>query len=517
MREENKRMKVDEMIEAITAWNKKYPKAPIGIRNDKKDIAEELRSYVGYDAKESRKLIEEYRALRSKYDYLRLRRGMLTYDQLNACKEADMRGVFGNTSTVEQLALKYRISEKKINYIIDTYGSFDKFLSAYFSNNLTVRDEVMLEDNLKRAFDVYENSNPVYSRIYFDMMRSDRTFNTQSIGIFSSKELMDTLNKMHITSKPNESDLSFTARHRDLYLQRYDIKNLKVNTYKDIAKPRVIGPERIRQLMIAMNGIIRKELGTQLFEVGQKGRVVIPEEMALRVDKIKNMIFSSNYIFYPDDEYRDLPVDLDFDSLIREYESLIKDFDKYYTEQKLKEGDEKERGIRTDDSFASLENLDIPLSTYVVLVYNGIYSYKKLLEEYQNGSLEGMLNEERYKLVASEIEKIESRNVKITSKKIVRPKEDEIKNIGLSGATYNALMRSGIRSKEQLMSMSEEDLLKFRGIGPKAVTEIMKAISDLKNHSIEEVKDVTKDVGDVAKVMGELMDLAITEENNIEH
>lgn len=51
-----------------------------------------------------------------------------------------------------------------------------------------------------------------------------------------------------------------------------------------------------------------------------------------------------------------------------------------------------------------------------------------------------------------------------------------IEDLGLSVHAYNALMRCGYRTANELRGLTEEDLLRIAGIGKKTAKEIMEAV-----------------------------------------
>lgn len=54
-----------------------------------------------------------------------------------------------------------------------------------------------------------------------------------------------------------------------------------------------------------------------------------------------------------------------------------------------------------------------------------------------------------------------------------------IDEIGLSVRTYNVLSRTGIRTVEELKSMSDEELCKVRNLGRKSLLEILEKLKSL--------------------------------------
>ena len=65
----------------------------------------------------------------------------------------------------------------------------------------------------------------------------------------------------------------------------------------------------------------------------------------------------------------------------------------------------------------------------------------------------------------------------------------KIENLNLSVRARNALMRAGVRTTDQLMSMEADDLRKMRNIGEKTLYEIqktMKTVETLERQSQQE-------------------------------
>lgn len=58
-----------------------------------------------------------------------------------------------------------------------------------------------------------------------------------------------------------------------------------------------------------------------------------------------------------------------------------------------------------------------------------------------------------------------------------QPEPESIAELGLSNRTRNALGRSGVRTIEQLLKMSEDEILMLRDIGRTNMTEIRTTLS----------------------------------------
>lgn len=60
---------------------------------------------------------------------------------------------------------------------------------------------------------------------------------------------------------------------------------------------------------------------------------------------------------------------------------------------------------------------------------------------------------------------------------IKAPEEDDLKSLGLSNRSYNALIKNNINRISDLQSMTLEDLLKVEGLGDKSIEEIQRLLS----------------------------------------
>ena len=88
---------IDEKIDALIAWRKKYPE--IQIVPDSREI---LSQYVE-TKEEEQQILEEYEKIQKYYEYIRARKsqGKLDKEQISKCKEGDVEGVFGYPTKIE--------------------------------------------------------------------------------------------------------------------------------------------------------------------------------------------------------------------------------------------------------------------------------------------------------------------------------------------------------------------------------------------------------------------------------
>ena len=104
--ERKKGAKIDEKIDLMADWIKKYPLAKICLNIVRFEVLEQYAK----SEEDLEKLKQEYQEMIKYYEYARTRNvyGKLTPDQVLKCKDANIGGVFGYPTYMENLAKEYR-------------------------------------------------------------------------------------------------------------------------------------------------------------------------------------------------------------------------------------------------------------------------------------------------------------------------------------------------------------------------------------------------------------------------
>lgn len=183
---------IDEKMISLVEWRRKYPKIKITpISTD-----EELREYARTD-EEFRKIQEEYEKMQRYYDYIRYRKyqGKLNEKQMQRGKEGEIGGVFGYSTRIEELAKRYGIIEKDIDYLLTKFGTLDNFYEMHNTGKIEDKKDRKLEERIIRnVVDIDDNSNIGYDNLYRDILR----IKTSEKGVFfySSKGLQKALEEI---------------------------------------------------------------------------------------------------------------------------------------------------------------------------------------------------------------------------------------------------------------------------------------------------------------------------------
>lgn len=156
---------IDEKIDRLVEWRRKYPKATVT-----PIVSSEILSEYAGAEEEQKQLIEEYEKMLRYYDYVRTRnsKGKLDENQIKKCRDGNVGGVFGENpevtnvikSETDKLTKKYGLSEETINSIRKQYGSIDEFRKIYIEAlinqnvNQVIPKDLLKNANLIRGFDL---------------------------------------------------------------------------------------------------------------------------------------------------------------------------------------------------------------------------------------------------------------------------------------------------------------------------------------------------------------------------
>ena len=183
---------IDEKIDSLVEWRRRYPKIKIiPIATD-----EELREYARTD-EEFSQIQEEYEKMQRYYDYVRYRKyqGKLNEKQMEKCKEGEIGGVFGYSARIEELSKKYGIKEKDIDYLLTKFGTLDNFFEMHNTGKIEDDMDKTLEERIIRnAVDIDGNSNIGYDNLYRDLLGIQRR--EKGVFFYSSKGLQKALEEL---------------------------------------------------------------------------------------------------------------------------------------------------------------------------------------------------------------------------------------------------------------------------------------------------------------------------------
>lgn len=450
---------IDEKIDALIEWKANHPDIVLSYANDNY-INNYLASREDIGEKEKNKLLEYYKKMQRYLAYVKHRtyEKKLTKTQLNKLKNANFDTSYGYSDEIEQLALKYRIRPSKIKYILDKYGSMDKFITKY-------RDGKLKEDLnfFRRVFNIdYENANmdDLVYELYINA-----TASKYSTVFYSGKYLETVISTLE-------------ERMQQILIAIYglDTNSKKTQT--------LLGQEfNISQQYVG----IQKNRGLRKLRSNGHNFLFYLDEEAL------DEFYKSNAFFNPDEEYLDIPCDLNTNELIIKFKKR-----------------EIKRLQNTLKEFAQLSNEEIntlmvkpirilnlsPQTNYLLrrAGINTVATLVRLTDE-EVRQIETLGNKDCEEIIEilhnlpQEIILKQQEAQKIAPVEIIAEKSIDILN--LSVRSHNCLKRSRITTIGELQNLTEEDLLHIRNLGRKGVGEILTAIANLQQTQISEPQEET--------------------------
>lgn len=123
------KLSIDSMIQLLIEWKNKYPK--VSVWESERWALDKIKKYSRSDD-EYNDLVRKYKKVKKYCSKLKkeLEKEELTPEQKQLLKEANIGGIFGFSSQVEELAKKYRVYERDIDKIIQDFGSVENYIQS---------------------------------------------------------------------------------------------------------------------------------------------------------------------------------------------------------------------------------------------------------------------------------------------------------------------------------------------------------------------------------------------------
>ena len=484
---------IDEKIDALIDWKKRYPDAKViskslGLQLNNEIIKklEELAKTEGIEFSEFEK---KYQKLRNYNAYVRSRasQGKLTEEQWNRCKEGELRGIFGLSTKIQELADKLKIDEKKVTDITDHFGSIDNFIKMYTEGKLSEEQTMFYNNNLiNNMIDI--DCNPFeenYSRLVAAVAGvSSHSFDDEhEFKLFSSAEIDTALDALDPCEK-------------EIMQLRYGLIDGEAKTLKDLskyfnitsAKIRLIEAKDLRKLRFP-----RSKVRPFTFEQLKENKYISDEEIKLLSD-LENDILKSNLIFKYD-SIDDLDFSKDkFDNVRRIKEQIkIREEESKETEDDIKDIPGNIKDIPENIKDMYIKNLDLSIGTYVSLHRAGIKTIAELSDLSETELMQvGNLNRECVKEITSKL--IEHGIKPGESNETVVKEKFTLGELGFPNSVNIRLLSSGIRNIEDLLNTSdrmlEEKLYYEKKCSPNALQKVIEKRHELiKKYGFEEKRE----------------------------
>ena len=278
--ERQKDSMIDEKIQDLKIWMEKYPKAKVS----RDSVSEGNLKQYATSNEDYEKLLEEYKKMQNHYAYIRDRRskGKLPTEKEKECKEANIGGVFGFSTQIENLAKRFGLKEKQVEYLLDNYGSIKHFVKLYRNGKLKGDDLSFAKETIKNAFALDEN---IYSDNY-DNLVNDLVGNShKNLTLYSIANVQDLLKIL-------------TPREYKVIETRYGLKDGNAKNLEDTGKEIKVTRERARQVEAKAFRKLRHNSGVKkaIYNYLKENELVLDEEVS-PISALEQDIENSNLIF----------------------------------------------------------------------------------------------------------------------------------------------------------------------------------------------------------------------------
>jgi len=514
---------IDEKIDAIIEWYNLYSDIEIERKGKDREISEKtlnkLREIAESTGNDYLELVEKYKKIQSYNEYVRYRnyQGKLNDVQLEKCKEINLGKAFGYSSEIEMLSNKYQIEESIVYDICKKYGSFDNFIKIN-------REEIQKEGNTSHSYGLintlidteYSENSENYSKLVTAILG----ITDSNIYLYSSKGIDEALNTL-------------MSREKEIIVKRYGLEDGIPRNLEEMSQEYNYTRERIRQIEAKALRRLRhprriKQLDLVNLNYLKEDKYISQDERK-ELERIEEQMWNSNLIIKGNKKSHNIPSDenkletnIDGKPFYRIYDIM----EECKNRKNLEEQEilEKETGL-------PLENMELSVRAYNCLKRSGIHTsndFKRLTyEELCNIPKLGMkcVNEVMAKLIESGITlKDENKEETILDKYIngkINASVVKISDLDLPTRAM-ALYRTPIKTLEDLINTSEEELMQIKKLGNVTVKEIinrLKQIELLKEQANKENGDTEKteeENNSIAKESEEkIMDNVIENNENV--
>ena len=442
---------LDEKIDALIEWKKKYPDVVITRENLNQPIGDEtikkLKELAQAEGIEFSEIEEKYKKIKSYNNYIRYREteGALTEQQWNKCKEGNLGGKFGFSTEAEQLAKKLKIDVKQVVDIINNFGSMDNFIQMYKDGKLSMYNNKLITNMIDIDYNPLSQN---YLRLVKEIFGSSFEFK-----LFSTDEL-------------NTAIEALNTREKETIQFYFGLIDGKCKTYKDLSKYFGVSQSAIGQTIgktiRGLRGLSRLKPFT--FEQLKENEYISDEETELLSD-LENEILNSNLIFK-----HDSIDDLDFS---KDKFDTIRDIQK-----NIKSRKEADQAIHKE-KFA-IEDMGLSVRSFNCLMRGNIrtladlekISYEELQKIRNLGkesALEIITKAKKYGVILEGTVDLDDHDADGT----IHKEKFAIKDMGLSVRLSNCLKLRNINTLADLNNLSYGELLEIKGVGKGSALEII--------------------------------------------
>ena len=483
---------IDEKIDTIIEWVQAHPGIPITradiYKSKDRSLLYKLKEFAGDDKESFNEILKEYKTIQRYYDYVCIRhgKGKLTEPQINKCKEANIGERFGVPDDILDFSKKHNIELEVVMDVYKEFGSYDNFISLYKEGKLS--DVQMKRYNnslINNIIDVdFSPNSENYLELLNDIVGGGIADNN-NLNIFSSKAIDRALQNL------DEMD-------QEIIRERYGLIDGKTKTLEEIGSKFNVSRNAIRQRetkqlrhfrhpnkLNRFRAINVEELveDKYLYDADKKELQELIDDFWKSELSFRHSRSIDNYL--GEDELNKFTERIYNLDIIRQKWRLDEDKDKKVMERVSEQGLE----VIEDPSRIHITDLNFSVRTFNCLNRAGIITLEdlsnKTYEEIKELRNLGLRSEKEIRSTLHKLGIILKEDAKEKDKldKYINGEIDAsevtIYDLDLPKRAEPALYRTPIKTLEDLINTSEEELMQVKKLGNVTVKEIINRLKQI--------------------------------------
>ena len=445
------KVSLEEKIESLVEWRKKYPRATI-VPGVSRYVFE---SYAKTE-EEQNQLFEEYEKMREYYKYITRRKwqGKLNDEQIESCREGKVGGVFGRDTKTAELIKKYDLREKEVDFITAHYGNIDEFRKCYI-------DAVSNQDFSRLRYGSIEN---LISE--FDLNSPDWVSRESK-----NNRLGDIINDL--------------PGRRNTFVKREELEKKVIETIKEKSYS-----EQEQEILFMWYGINGMEKADEKKIAEKTGKY--PARIYRIVEKSMKEFKTPEFLEQLDSENITLDIDVDLQKgIIEEY---FKNFDIFVPREPVSMDEDVKAKLDTMllDGVEETKKRKEVVNNQIAIAESMIKgpTNSELIEPGKEEEIEEFIENNEYiigekkdmlkKLLAKRV--ADAKRLAIVSDKDglrLKTLETPIEELDLSVRTFNCLKRAQINTIMDLVGKSGDEVSMIRNLGKLGYNEVISILQPL--------------------------------------
>jgi len=497
---------IDEKIDIIIKWTQEHPGIPIlRVDIDKskdRSLLYKLKQFSGDDKEKLNELIKEYKNIQRYYDYICVRhcKGKLTEEQINKCKDANVGERFGISNEILEFSKKHQIELEKVIDVYKEFGSYDNFISLYKEGKLTDAELSRYNEILiNNIIDIDFSPN---SENYLDLLNDifgGTVYNNNNLNIFSSKSIDKEVQKLG-------------EIEQEIIKERYGLIDGKVKTLDKLANKFNVTRNAIRQREAKVLRMLRYPDSLNRIRAINLNKLIgvddISQEEKIELQDLIDEIWNSELSFQHSKSVDQYIGEEELNKYTERFYKIDRIRQEWYLDEdkyKISVEEMAEHGLENieDLSKINIQHLNFSVRTYNCLNRAGINTlkdltnktYEEIIELRNLGSRsvdEIMSTINKLGVTLKETSQVEDDLINKYIDGNIEASDITIYDMDFSVRAMNCLRHSELKTLEDLINTSEEEIMGIKNMGKVTFKEIQNKLQKIQMLKEQAMKEETK-------------------------